>query len=272
MASMTDARIRVRVGETVFHTTKATLIESRLFASLFDLPPPADNEYFIDNDPELFAHILRYLRTKTYPLFYDRVNGHDKTKYVALLQQAEYYQLGSLASWISQKKFLQAVRKTTKHFSHQFVGPGQLSHMTAYWGKDEELTVISAVHSKQRKIMCPAGIWEHDGNTQPSCTRQGCFKKSFKRMEPVNTPVLDVEGILTTVEVLGDELRRASTDSSGVIVAAMQQPPPYAAETSDTPLPTSPVPPRVGGGGFSAVGRSGHDGMIGSMAGGGGGG
>ncbi|KAL2212682.1 hypothetical protein CC79DRAFT_439766 [Sarocladium strictum] len=271
MASITDARIRVRVGETVFHTTKATLIESRLFASLFDLPPPADNEYFIDNDPELFAHILRYLRTKTYPLFYDRINGHDKTKYVALLQQAEYYQLGSLASWISQKKFLQAVRKTTKHFSHQFVGPGQLSHMTAYWGKDEELTVISAVQSRQRKIMCPAGIWAHDGNTQPGCAQQGCFKKSFKRMDPVNTTVLDVEGILTTVEVLGDELRRAHTDSSGVIVAAMQQPPPYAAETSDTPLPTSPVPPRVGGGGFSAAGRSGHGGMVDSMVGGGGG-
>lgn len=261
MDPVTDARVRVRVGETVFHTTRATLIESQLFASLFALSPPGSDEYFVDNDPELFAHVLRYLRTKLYPLFYDRVNGHDKCMYSALIHQAEFYQIPSLLTWLSDRKWMLAVRRTMKQFSHSFVGKGQMANMQAYWTRDEELTISSAAISKQRRHKCPKGIWEHDGN-QGSCARHQCYLGG-KAMEVPTTQVLDVEGFLTKVEVLQDLLRRGTPDSSEVIVAAMQNPPPYQAGEGTTPLPTQPLQPSSSS---SAGGRSGGGGSIGGLS------
>jgi hypothetical protein len=268
MATVTDARIKVRVGETVFHTTKATLIESQLFASLFALSPPEDDEYFVDNDPELFTHVLRYLRTKLYPLFYDRASGHDKVMYSALLQQAEFYQIPSLTTWFSERNWLQAVRKSTKRFSHSFVGKGQMANMHAYWARDEELTVTSVNTTKQKKIKCPRDIWEHDGN-MGACTRHGCYRvgSTTDPIQPMQ--ILEIEGFLTKVEVLQDLLRRERVDSSEVIVAAMQNPPPYQPGDGEAPLPTQPlsVTRSSNTGGRGGGGSSVAPGLLGGIAG-----
>lgn len=254
MADIVDARVRVRVGESVFHTTKATLIESQLFDSLFALPPPPDNEYFIDGDPELFTHILRYLRTKTFPLFYDRSSGHDHCLYTTVLYQAEFYQVQTLVAWLSEKKYLQAVRRMQKPFAHTFVGPGQMANMHAYWARDEELTITSVQTSIKRRIKCPAGIWEHDGNTKGICALERCLTKSnsaSRSLEAVNMPCTEIEGILTRVVVHADRLRREPVDSSGIVAAAMERPPAYSAG-DDAPLPT--VGTTVSAGSGSAAG------------------
>jgi hypothetical protein len=56
----------------------------------------ADGSYFIDADAELFEHILHYLRHGVLLVFYDKSNGHDHAQYLALLKEAEYFQITQL--------------------------------------------------------------------------------------------------------------------------------------------------------------------------------
>jgi hypothetical protein len=36
-----------------------------------------DGSYFIDSEPQIYEHIMRYLRRGVYPIFYDNVKGHN---------------------------------------------------------------------------------------------------------------------------------------------------------------------------------------------------
>jgi len=79
--------------------------ESGLFAlqlsGHFAWEPEADGSYFLDADPELFTHLLRFMRRpQVYPLFYDRAKGFDYDLYNRLQVEAEYFQMDSLATWI----------------------------------------------------------------------------------------------------------------------------------------------------------------------------
>ncbi|KAJ0108560.1 hypothetical protein J7T55_002164 [Diaporthe amygdali] len=65
MRSQNQEIIHLRVDETVFTTTRHTLCtESSYFQSLLSdrKQQLTDGTHFVDADPELFAHILRYLR------------------------------------------------------------------------------------------------------------------------------------------------------------------------------------------------------------------
>lgn len=99
-------------------TRLATLTsESGFFASMFsgrwqddhNSGQQPDGSYFVDGDPELFGHILRYLRHGNFPLFY--VNGaHDYGMYAALLGEARYFQIDRLVTWLESKKYLDALK------------------------------------------------------------------------------------------------------------------------------------------------------------------
>jgi phytoene desaturase (3,4-didehydrolycopene-forming) len=109
-----NAVIGLQVCDRHFTTTKDTLTgESGFFSSL--LSGPWDNvlddgSYFIDTDPTLFEHILRYLRRGVFPLFFDTIKGHDYHLYISLLAEARYFQIPRLARWLEQKRYLAAVR------------------------------------------------------------------------------------------------------------------------------------------------------------------
>ncbi|PYH88283.1 hypothetical protein BO71DRAFT_281091, partial [Aspergillus ellipticus CBS 707.79] len=80
--------------------------ESAYFTSLLSgkwQPPPPDGKYFIDSDPDLFEHMLRYLRRGISPLFYDRNTGHDYNKYLAVLEEARYFMIPVLESWLEKE-------------------------------------------------------------------------------------------------------------------------------------------------------------------------
>ncbi|RAL06902.1 uncharacterized protein BO97DRAFT_447229 [Aspergillus homomorphus CBS 101889] len=68
-----------------------------------------DGSYFIDADPDLFEHLLRYLRRGIFPIFYDRQKGHDYPKYFALLEEAKYFGIGELVTWLENGTYLRAV-------------------------------------------------------------------------------------------------------------------------------------------------------------------
>lgn len=64
--------------------------------------------YFVDADPKMFQHILRYLRRNRFPIFYGK-NGHDHDMYEALLAEARYFQIDRLVNWLESQRYLDAV-------------------------------------------------------------------------------------------------------------------------------------------------------------------
>ncbi|KAG6182710.1 hypothetical protein E4U36_003176 [Claviceps purpurea] len=117
-ASQTGAshtRIKLLVGERTFITTRDTLIrESQFFSRHFSGPwaePPQDGIYFVDADPALFEHILRYLRQSVFPLFYRQSIGHNLGLYAALCKEAEFFQILRLHIWLTEGRYLDAVHE-----------------------------------------------------------------------------------------------------------------------------------------------------------------
>ncbi|KAL4929917.1 BTB/POZ domain-containing protein [Aspergillus undulatus] len=107
--------IELQVGERRFITTRQTLVEgSTYFESLLSgrwNTTQADGSYFVNADPGLFEHILRYLRRPSAPpLFYDIVHGHNFPMYNALLEEAKYFGIDPLIEWLQKRKYIESVQ------------------------------------------------------------------------------------------------------------------------------------------------------------------
>jgi hypothetical protein len=107
------------IGGRKFKTETATLCaDSGLFrhqlSDLYQWTPQADGSYFLDADPEIFEHVLRFMRRPSvFPLFYDAVRGFDYGLYSRLQAEADYFQVDSLRDWIREKKYQLAVMVKT---------------------------------------------------------------------------------------------------------------------------------------------------------------
>ena len=164
-------QITLQVGERRFVTTRETLVpESNFFTSL--LSGWWDNaltngSYFIDADSTLFEHILRYLRRRVLPIFYDIDKGHDHALYLALLEDAKYFQIARLQEWLEKKRYLYAL--TVEWSVEEVEGtpcPTTLSTDTGVeyypgWGT-------------KKVYACPRGIYAHRG--QPGACGRQCMK------------------------------------------------------------------------------------------------
>lgn len=111
----TNEVITLQVGERRFTTGKETLAdESQYFKTLFsgnwkpDVQP--DGSYFLDADGDIFAHVLRYLRSKVFPLLFDRSKGFDFAIYTGIRQLANFLIIPRLEAWIANKRYEQAVK------------------------------------------------------------------------------------------------------------------------------------------------------------------
>ena len=110
-----EDRITIQVGERCFTTEVWTLVfESGLFHAI---SPQTWNDaiedrpcYFIDGDPDLFDHILRYLRRGVFPVFYDKAKGHDYALYTVLSCEARFFKIPRLVSWLEEQRYLYAFR------------------------------------------------------------------------------------------------------------------------------------------------------------------
>jgi len=97
------------IGGRMFKVARNTLeSESGLFrsqlSSLFTWTPEPDGSYFLDADPDLFEHLLRYMRRpEVFPLFYSVMNGFDYDLYNRLQAEALYFQIKKLYEWIEAK-------------------------------------------------------------------------------------------------------------------------------------------------------------------------
>ncbi|KAJ3133745.1 hypothetical protein HDU90_005583 [Geranomyces variabilis] len=112
-----DDIVKLNVGGREFLAGQSSLtIKSPYFATLLggDFSHQLVNDHiFIDADPEMFGHILRYLRRLEYPLFYNLA------LYAQLRVEAEFFGLERLEKWIRNKEFVSAV-KVERFFSESF--------------------------------------------------------------------------------------------------------------------------------------------------------
>lgn len=154
-----EVQIALQVGERRFTTTRQTLVaESCFFASLLSERwdnAQDDGSYFIDADPDLFHHVLRYLRRGILPIFYDKAKGHDESLYIALLGEAKYFQIPHLQKWLEEKRYFNAVK--IRRFSEE-VDHNRLISETLPTNVDVEFHP----HETTKKVyICPRGIPVH---------------------------------------------------------------------------------------------------------------
>ncbi|KAL3421725.1 hypothetical protein PVAG01_05881 [Phlyctema vagabunda] len=162
-----EMKITLQVGERTFHTTRDTLVEkSDFFAALLSGRwdnRQRDGSYFIDADAHLFEHILQYLRRGVFPIFFDDARGHDHVRYLALLEEAKYFQIARLEAWLRNKTYLRAVR--VQYTASQ---PVSLANNTV----TSERQLEHHVQWKNKDVyVCPRGIEVHRGNAS-ACGRQ----------------------------------------------------------------------------------------------------
>ncbi|KAK6227306.1 hypothetical protein QIS74_00861 [Colletotrichum tabaci] len=112
------SQVKLEVGGRRFVTSFEILEKSPWFRQLFSIDFRnwyCDGVFHIENDGDLFAHILRYLRTDLYPLFWDARNGFDYAMYSMIMQQAHHYMLYDLEAWIAARKFHEVVETQVIH-------------------------------------------------------------------------------------------------------------------------------------------------------------
>lgn len=182
-------QVTLQVCSRRFVTTRLTLItESGYFKTLLCNPwaaaPVADKKpnhdednnnnnnndgcYFIDADADLFSHILRYLRRGVLPIFYDRHRGHDHALYVALLEEARYFQIDRLRRWLEEKHYLQAV--ATVRSAVEVEG---LASLPAFDTTDTEFEYFPTWTIK-KVYVCPRAIEVHRG--KPGMCGRACHQ------------------------------------------------------------------------------------------------
>lgn len=163
-----NTKIHIQVGERRFTTTRETLMEgsgyfaTRLSGRWNDAEP--DGSYFVDGDPDMFVHILRFFRTGTLPVFYDKARGHDYSLYTALLAEAQYYQVPPLVEWLQKQEYLNRV--VTNREASVVNNTEALNQTTA---SCEEMEYHYAWRA-EKIYVCPRRILVHEGKLE-SCGR-----------------------------------------------------------------------------------------------------
>lgn len=196
--------IILRVGEKQFHTSKYTLSRSNYFNTLWTVHPSTQTEFFVDADPDLFADILRYLRTSVYPLYHDATHGFDVPRYYALQSQAKLLQLDELSAWIANKEYLNAVWTSSRFVSATLYGEKQLEQMqNNLWSNEEKTRSFSFKQSDSKAWKCPTGVYLHDGNRN-ACVGTRCARVSGENIVAMRTYKIDA--IVEKLEVREDVL------------------------------------------------------------------
>jgi hypothetical protein len=190
-SSTSRTPIILQVGERRFTTTRDTLTDESPFFLAFLSGRWADTQedgsYFIDADPDLFSHILRYLRRGVLPLFYDNAKGHDHALYIALLEEAKYFQISRLEKWLRDKEYLQAVE--TRSWVDELEGLHWIDVKSS-----QEVGEYAPRWVTERVYLCPRRIDVHRGN-QGKCGRacanaRGDGEDEFEDEEVLKTVVV----------------------------------------------------------------------------------
>jgi hypothetical protein len=134
----------------------------RQLSGKFRWDPEADGTYFLDADPDLFEHLLRFMRRpEVFPLFYTKSNGFDYDLYNRLEAEAMYFQVDALYKWINAKSYLMAVVTNTYSAQVQTINNASLNCYPASVQNSEHHHMIP----RTKKIyLCPRRIFVHRGD------------------------------------------------------------------------------------------------------------
>lgn len=161
--------ITVQVGERQFRTSKETLIkESRYFErflpkNVINLQP--EDVIFIDRDGDLFDHILCYLRTGVYPLFYDAIKGHDEILYHRLCLEADFFEIQKLKRYLSDHRYWKAVKSIKRvKLTEDPIIPHSFTDPAVFKGENGATVDVSPYCSTREFYICPRGIPVHMDN------------------------------------------------------------------------------------------------------------
>lgn len=171
-----ETEIVLDVGGRKFATSINTLNGASYFKSKFSgrWPSSQGESHFVDADPELFEHILRYLRRQTPPLFYDKYKGFDFHKYIALLYDAKYFGVEGLVEYLQEKRYLQTVKVV-----HEATVLYPTTHDKQVSTLDDMVSYSIACTVKKVHI-CPLGHADHRGHPR-TCRQHKC--SSLKEAE-----------------------------------------------------------------------------------------
>jgi BTB/POZ domain-containing protein KCTD9 len=167
-----DRQITLQVGERRFITTRETLVaESGFFAALLSGcwdDVQEDGSYFIDADPNLFEHILRYLRRAVFPLFYDLAKGHNHALYLALLGEARYFQIPRLQNWLENKDYFHAIKVQCTVETQE-----DIKFLSTTLPTSVDVEYYPGWGTK-KVYVCPRGVFVHRG--RPESCGKSCMK------------------------------------------------------------------------------------------------
>ena len=158
--------MKLNVGGAVFTTFRETLTSgSTYFRSLWsgEFAPPVlfDGCVFIDRNGKLFQHVLEYLRTGQFPIFFELGKGFDHIRYRNLMLEAQFYGVDSLASYIQCEGYLSSVTVSSKIYSSLNDVPSGVT-----------ISHLHAVPREEVYWQCPRNIKVH--KTEDMCGR-ACF-------------------------------------------------------------------------------------------------
>lgn len=195
--------ITLDVGGRLFKVSADVLTaESGLFkrqlSDRFTWVPQADGSYFLDADPEMFEHLLRFMRRPSnFPLFWSKHGGFDYDLYQRLQAEAEYFQVDALYQWIKDKKYLKAVRIRT----HQPLAVS-LDHFIPEVMDSNSYEEYLFAPRTVNKYVCPRGIIQHY-DRQEQCGRD-CTKAQGDREIKYN-PEISFAIVAVRREIVFDE-------------------------------------------------------------------
>lgn len=163
-----NLRVTLQVGERRFTTLRDTLTsESAYFAARLSgrwNDTDEDGSYFIDADPGMFEHILRYLRSGNFPVFFDAgTQMFDHAKYSSLLGEARYFGIPKLEEWIEKGRYLDVVRIKQSTIISDDIDPQGSEYLNRTVQANTRVDFSTAWGTKQVYV-CPRGILVHRGD------------------------------------------------------------------------------------------------------------
>jgi hypothetical protein len=110
--------------------------------------PQPDGSYFVDADPDLFGHLLAFMRRPSvFPVLYTPVAGFDYALYNRLEAEAEHFEIDSLSQWIRDREFERAVKVHTHiSMSEEIHGGGETTFTTGGSGDIKIVSLLLICH------------------------------------------------------------------------------------------------------------------------------
>jgi hypothetical protein len=103
--------------------------------------------------------VLKYLRTGVLPIFYDRVRGHDHSKYLSVHAQARYFQIARLEEWVAKKQYVDAVKIYT--YAREIIA--ESLYLATEHSSSEQILGFP-FQTVEKRYICPMGIKAHMGS------------------------------------------------------------------------------------------------------------